>query len=53
MWIVISSIGSTAVNSLELKNFSLSKTQNNSKIVEVIRLIGYEQSLSVVPIELV
>ena len=49
MWIVISSIGSTA----ELTNFSLSKTQNNSKIVEVIRLIRYEQSLSVVPIELV
>ena len=39
MWVVMSSIGSTAVNSnsLELTNFSLSKTQNNSKIVEVIR----------------
>ena len=37
MWIVMSSIGSTAVKSLELTNFSLSKTQNNSKIVEVIR----------------
>ena len=37
MWIVMSSVGSTAVNSLKLTNFSLSKTQNNSKIGEVIR----------------
>ena len=52
MWIVMSSTGSTAVNSLELTNFSSSKIQI-ARLLTDKTVLNEQSLLSVVPMKLV